>query len=157
MLNDHLEAMSQAIQAAEGKIDRFIGDAVNAVFFAESPTQATAGAIRAARSMTRAHEKLQQRRREEKLFLYDIGIGLAAGSLLPATLQGRDRRDLSLIGPAIHEAEELEAASKQGRATRIMLSDQVRDLLDNKIPLLEHPSLSCWEIAGIPSEMEDRG
>lgn len=133
-LNRHFCAMTPAIKDQGGIIDRFIGDAIQAVFFENAtpeqcdgirerspmPTAATR-ALRAARAMMREHRALQQERANAGLFTYEIGIGLASGEAVCGILGAEQvRLDFSVVGEPIRISGELEAASKGGRATRII-------------------------------------
>ncbi|HNW35573.1 MAG TPA: HAMP domain-containing protein, partial [Candidatus Ozemobacteraceae bacterium] len=79
-LNRHFRAMTPPIKEQGGVIDRFIGDAIQAVFYETPSVELPAvRALRAARAMMTEHRKLQRDRAGAGLFTYEIGIGLASG------------------------------------------------------------------------------
>jgi len=122
MLNHHLEAMSGEIERCHGVIDRFIGDAIIAVFLDPDPGTAARAAIEAGRGMRRGHERIIAERAARGLFPYEIGVGIAAGPLMIGTFGSADRMEFTVIGHARTAAEEFEAQSKAGRHTRIVLA-----------------------------------
>jgi adenylate cyclase len=148
MLNHHHETMSQAIHDAGGRVDRFIGDAVVAVFLAPDPAESAAQAVRAAAGMRRAHLRTQQERGTRGEFPYEMGIGLALGTVLLATFGSDRRRERAVIGTPYEEAEMLEAFYKAGRVTRIIASpDLVRHLPGTAfLPLA---GTDAWELADL--------
>ncbi|PKL49466.1 MAG: hypothetical protein CVV42_05625 [Candidatus Riflebacteria bacterium HGW-Riflebacteria-2] len=129
LLNCHLEAMSEKITSNHGEIDKFIGDAIIAVFFSETAEQAAQNAVNAARDMMASHRDLVRERSQSGLFAYAMGIGIAGGELLVGSYGAGDRHEFSLTGQARHLAEILEAESKQGKFSHIILSPEIRDLL----------------------------
>jgi|GEM_PF-2672673 len=123
-LNRHFRVMTPAIKKQGGVIDRFIGDAIQAVFY-DDPTSdappAAQRALSAAHAMMFGHRALQHERAAAGLFTYEIGIGLASGEAVCGVLGAEGvRLDYSVIGEAVTSAGTLEAASKAGRATRII-------------------------------------
>ncbi len=122
MLNRHMAALTPGIERFGGRVDRFIGDAIVAVFEDEGPECGVGKALHASLAMMEAHRKLQEDRAVEGLFGYEIGIGLDCGQLMLGTLGRRGRLEFALVGESRHTAEQMEAASKLGRATRIILS-----------------------------------
>ena len=78
-LNEHVQAMVEAIQHCKGVVDRFIGDAVVAVFYPIPGTDQRLRAVAAAQEMVKAHQQITSRRRMANLFTYEIGVGIDAG------------------------------------------------------------------------------
>ncbi|MFZ2955854.1 MAG: adenylate/guanylate cyclase domain-containing protein [Candidatus Ozemobacteraceae bacterium] len=150
MLNRHLDVMTRAIQAEGGVIDRFIGDAVVAIF-ASSPGESNGQvtrAVRAARAMMLAHATLITERKEAGEFSYAIGIGIESGEVVTGVLGDPEvQLDFSVLGEAVARANDLEAFSKLGRATRIIASNAVRKASGREfswLPFPEHPDF--WEL-----------
>ncbi len=149
MLNAHLDAMARKIRQRGGKIDRFVGDAIIALFTAPTPAEAVHQAIEAARDMMAGHAALQEERRRGGRFPYAIGIGIDFGQIMEGTLSAGERLEYALFGPPRVEAERLEAASKSGRHTRIMVSEAVRNLATGTDPFMEHRQHRAWEIISL--------
>ena len=138
MLNDHLKRMSEKILAQNGFIDKFIGDAIVAVFLHESPMLAVNNSILAALEMIREHETLQTEREKSGDFPFAMGVGIDFGPVLVGTLKSRGRSEWTVIGPARTNAEQLEALSKLGSHTKIIVSNaiakSVSDHVFEKLP-----------------------
>ncbi|MBP7633677.1 HAMP domain-containing protein, partial [Candidatus Ozemobacteraceae bacterium] len=127
MLNAHLAAMTAIIQKHGGSIDRFIGDAIQAVFL---PTGASAPADRALRAgfeMMQTHRQLQRERQELGAFTYGIGVGIDQGEVVTGILgDPQVRLDFTVLGEPLKHAADLEALSKFGRHTLVITSDAVK-------------------------------
>jgi adenylate cyclase len=125
-LNRHLEIMTREIETHEGQVYRFIGDAIQAVFYGVQRSSAAVKAVRAALAMRRAHTALNDRRRARGEFTYEIGFGIAEGRVVCGLMGSPDvRMDLTMLGEPMVRAGELEALSKNGTATKIMVSTDV--------------------------------
>ncbi len=146
LLNDHHKTMSEIIQAAGGRVEKFIGDAIVAVFFPESnpdPDQIIETAIQ----MRRAHEDLQKSRREAGLFTYEIGIGIAKGEILAGSFGRGDRREFTILGKPRTSAESLEAISKKGKHTRIIVHpDLALEVMHSRFEKI--PGQAAFEVVG---------
>jgi len=124
MLNQHLRAMVEAINSNSGRVDQFIGDAVVALFPGKEK-DACMNAVRAAATMMRRHHQITTKRRQRNLFSYDIGIGLAHGTVITGALSSGNRSEFTIIGRARNIAEQLEAQSKSSRHTAIIVSESL--------------------------------
>lgn len=139
MLNRHLELMSNEIIAGHGEIDKFIGDAVVAAFFAEDRYTACANAVAAARKMMVQHRRFVAERVERGEFGYGMGIGIDCGNLLIGSFGAGDRHEYSMSGEARHRAEQLEAETRKGHHTFIIISSEVSSIL---------PEMKCVPVEG---------
>jgi len=138
LLNTHLREMVEIIHRQSGRVEQFIGDAIVA-FFPGEPETSCQKALKAAAMMMLAHQKIQQQRAMAHEPTYEIGIGLDSGQIMAGILRSGVRSEFSIIGKARSGAENCEAASKKGLATRIMLSKTVADAVsDLNIELLRH-------------------
>ncbi|MDD3147751.1 MAG: adenylate/guanylate cyclase domain-containing protein [Candidatus Riflebacteria bacterium] len=127
MVNSHLGSMSEIIEKWGGVIDRFVGDAVWAIFYEDEHPMAVA-AIEAAMEMKQAHTKNQQERAAAGKFTVRTGIGLARGEIL-AGIMGNSgvRLDYTIAGRTLQEAEDAEGASKMCRHSGIVISRNLKD------------------------------
>ncbi|NLF95679.1 MAG: hypothetical protein GX569_03010 [Candidatus Riflebacteria bacterium] len=128
MLNQHLRGMVEAINSNGGRVDQFIGDAVVALFPGEG-ADACLNAIRAAAAMMRRHHQIIAERRLRNLFSYDIGIGLAHGTVITGALSSGNRSEFTIIGKARNIAEQLEAQSKSSRHTAVIVSEAMIQMI----------------------------
>ena len=149
-LNDHLKAMTTAIQAHGGVIDRFIGDAVIAVFYPSTETMPELRAFEAAKEMMDSHKALLRIRQGKALFPYNIGIGIDSGTVLAGAVGDEEiRLDFTVIGGPATKAAQLENLSKKGHASRIVVSEHVRGILPQSARFLPvQGETDVWEFEG---------
>ncbi len=124
MLNRHLEVMSSIIKSGGGLIDKFIGDAIVAVFYDRPQESGVKQAIRAALEMNHQHRLIQQARQLQGDFTYRMGVGIDCGALMVGTIRSPGRHEHTVMGDARHNADILESSSRHGRYTRIVLSTE---------------------------------
>lgn len=129
MLNRHLEIMSREIISNHGEIDKFIGDAIVAAFFAKNREEACKNAVNAAMKMMEQHRSFNHERIASGLFGYGMGVGLACGELLIGSFGAGDRHEYCLTGLPRKLSEELEAESKKGRFTHVVICPEIKNLL----------------------------
>ncbi|NLI75140.1 MAG: HAMP domain-containing protein [Candidatus Riflebacteria bacterium] len=147
-LNRHFEAMTVPIQAEGGMIERFIGDAIQAVFTGRPGEPAADRALRAAHAMTARLADLQAARAAAGEFPYRMGIGLAAGEGITGVVGDPEvRQDLSVLGAVVREAAAMEAATKGLPPGAIACSTEVTRLAApgwSFAPVPGHPG--AWEV-----------
>jgi len=129
MLNVHMEAMTSAITRHGGRVDRFIGDAVVALFQTPEKDSGMSSALSAAIEMNAAHSAINQERVSSGKFSYLIGIGISTGELMAGTLDGGRRRDFIVIGEPRSMAESLENLSRRGKYTKILVDTLIAKAL----------------------------
>jgi class 3 adenylate cyclase len=113
-LNEYFDGMVAAITANGGVIDKFIGDAVMAVFggVLDLPRPAEA-ALDAAKAMRAKLKAMNERWAREGVQVLDNGIGLHFGPVLQGTLGSSERKEFTVIGDAVNTASRLESATKE--------------------------------------------
>lgn len=127
-LNAYFTGMARAIDAHHGVIDKYIGDAVMALFGAPlaRPDDA-ANALRAALAMSRALDALNAERAARGLPPWSNGIGINTGPVVAGTLGSEERWSYTVIGDAVNVASRLESATKELNA-RIVASARTKEL-----------------------------
>lgn len=148
MLNTHMEAMTAAITRHGGRVDRFIGDAVVALFQAPEQDAGASSAVAAALDMNAASDRINHERRESGTFTYSMGIGIATGELMTGPLDGARRRDFIVIGEPRMRAEILENRTKQGRHTRIIVDNATAAHVDTTYEFEIIPGEDAAELIG---------
>lgn len=132
MLNDHLAAISSCITENDGLVEQYIGDAVLAVFHGSSQAEAAEKALKAAEEIMRTHLLLNRQRQSDGKFGYEIGVGIEVGRLLSGIIKAGARREYAVVGAVRSRAEKLEAKSKLGRYSRIVVSPTFYELISGK-------------------------
>ena len=124
-INTYLGKISPAIRRNNGFIDKYIGDAVMALF----PRSSSDG-VRAAIDMQKEVNIYNQQRQKNGLFPIAIGIGLHAGNLMLGTIGERERMESTVIADAVNLASRLEGLTKVYGAG-IIVSGAIIDRLDD--------------------------
>ena len=114
-INEYLSYMEPLIQKHGGFIDKYIGDAIMALF-AHSADDALKGAI----SMLQALKTYNQIRRGKDLAPLRIGIGLHTGLLMLGTVGGAERMDGTAIGDAVNLSSRVEGLTKTYRVSLLI-------------------------------------
>ena len=125
-LNAYFTLMARAIEAHHGVIDKYVGDAVMALFGAPlAGAEDAANAVRAALAMRRALSELNAERARAGLPAWETGIGLNTGVAVAGTLGSADRWSYTVIGDSVNLASRLEGLTKRYGAP-IVVSESTR-------------------------------
>jgi len=107
-LNEYLSHCIPAVLNNNGFIDKYIGDAIMAIF-PKKPECAVKAAIETQRQL----EVYNNGRKEKGLDEIRIGIGLHTGSVMLGTIGNKDRMDGTVISDAVNLSSRLEGLTKQ--------------------------------------------
>lgn len=125
MLNEYFGVMVKIINSHGGVVDKFIGDAIMAVWGAPQGTQKDAhNAVRACLEMRRSLEKLNEKRIARGQPPINIGMGLHAGPAISGTIGSDERMEYTVIGNTVNTASRIEASTKAFGAD-LLISDTV--------------------------------
>jgi hemerythrin-like metal-binding protein len=114
-INSYLSVMEPIIEAHGGVVDKFIGDAIMALF----PGSAD-DAVACAVAMMARLESYNVGRTRAGYVPIRIGIGLNTGLVMLGTVGGRGRMDTTVIGDAVNLASRLETITKVYRAPLVI-------------------------------------
>ena len=121
-LNQYLTAMSEAVIAEGGTLDKFLGDGIMAIFGA--PLKHDDDPLRAARSALRIQQRvgsINQEREPNGLLALQVGIGITVGTAVVGNIGSPMRTDYTAIGDCVNVAFRLQAIAQGGQ---IILSDE---------------------------------
>ena len=105
MLNDYFSRLIPIIFAHGGTVDKYIGDAILAVFGSpKKDPQQHENALRAALKMQEEMEKSNAARAGKGKTTCQIGIGVHSGEVLHGFIGAVDRMELTVIGDAVNRA-----------------------------------------------------
>lgn len=125
LLNRYLDRMSAIIEHHGGVIDKYIGDAIMALFGAPMAVpDAPARAVAAARDMARALETLNAELRAEGQPPLAFGIGINTARVVAGNMGSKSRLNYTVIGDGVNLASRLEGLTKDpAYGTPIIVSE----------------------------------
>jgi class 3 adenylate cyclase len=117
-LNEHRQAMNDAILAQGGTVMQYVGDAVLAVFGApEALHDHEARALAAAAEMHVSQDALNTNWTSQGLPPFGLGIGLSTGQVAAAMLGSPDRIEYTVVGDTVNLAARLCDAARPAGST----------------------------------------
>jgi class 3 adenylate cyclase/CheY-like chemotaxis protein len=122
-LNSYLSVVSPIIKSNSGFIDKFIGDAIMAIF-PQSPINALGSAVEIWQALEDYNTSREKKIRET----FRIGIGMHTGKMTLGTIGSEERMDTTVVGDTVNIASRLEALTKIFHVP-ILVSDSFYDKL----------------------------
>lgn len=140
-LNEYLGAIASVVLEHGGMVDKYIGDAVMAVFGVPIPhiseverlkdaQNAVSAAIAIAQKLTDLNKTWMQRGLPPTV----TGIGINTGVVIAGSLGSKERLEYSVIGDVVNIAARLESLNKEvdGGEYHILISEQTLECLQNR-------------------------
>jgi len=125
VLNRYFEAMGTAVEEAGGRVDKFIGDGVMALFVDERGIEASCrAALVAARRMAERLVEVNAALRQDLARPLRIGIGIHSGPVILGEMGYGPARTETAIGDTVNTASRLEAMTKD-LGVQLILSEPV--------------------------------
>jgi adenylate cyclase len=126
LLNEYLSPMTRIVLEERGTLDKFIGDAVMAIFNAplDVPDHATHACTAAVRMMEKLQE-LNEGFAAKGMNTLDIGVGINTGPAVVGNMGADIRFDYTAIGDSVNLASRLEGLNKY-YATHVLVSEDTR-------------------------------
>lgn len=137
LLNDYFTRMMEPVFRYEGMLDKFIGDAMMAVFGAPVSREDDAvRAVMAAMEMRRILARYNRQRVARGLQPIQTGIGITKGEAITGNIGSEQRMDYTVIGDTVNVASRLEGLTKNYEH-KILINDQVYEDIKDKIPCVD--------------------
>jgi adenylate cyclase len=128
LLNEYFTEMVGIVIGCGGVVDKYIGDAIMAVFGPPVPAANDAlNAVRAAVGMRAALARLNQRLVARGTAPLRAGIGIHTGEVVAGNIGSEQRMEYTVIGDAVNLASRLESQTKEAGAD-ILISDATYEL-----------------------------
>ncbi|MDR3478445.1 MAG: adenylate/guanylate cyclase domain-containing protein [Gammaproteobacteria bacterium] len=123
LLNEYFTQMVDCIQNEGGMLDKFIGDAIMAVFgipfvHPDDPDRS----LRSAIAMMKALKVFNKKRAENGLMQVDHGIGINTDTIVSGNIGSEKRMDYTVIGDGVNLASRIESLCKQ-YGSHILISE----------------------------------
>jgi adenylate cyclase len=131
-LNEYMTIMVRIISEHYGIVDKFIGDAIMAVWgVPESKGNDALNAVNATIEMRKALLEFNKGRGSAKKPVIKIGCGLNTGPVLAGQIGSEDRLDYTVIGDAVNLASRIEALNKPF-GTDILISQDTYNIVNDE-------------------------
>ncbi|MGL5742441.1 MAG: response regulator [Legionella sp.] len=125
LINTLMSYLDPAILKNSGVIDKYIGDAIMALF------DNADNALQAALQMLEALNEFNANRAQQNLAPINVGIGINTGTLILGTVGFEARMDCSVISDAVNIASRLESLTRTF-SIELLISEQTYTQLNNK-------------------------
>jgi adenylate cyclase len=114
----YFAALSEAIMANKGTVDKFIGDAVMAIWNAPTEDENhVANACSAVLACIEANRELNAAFEREGWPVYNTRFGLHVGDVVVGNIGARDRMNYTVLGATVNLAARLESLNKNYQTT----------------------------------------
>lgn len=133
MLNAYFETMVEAVFTFEGTLDKFIGDALMAVFGAPLPLKNHAwAAVQSALDMRHRLNHFNEHRILQNQPEIRIGIGISSGEVVSGNIGSQRKMEYTVIGDGVNLSSRLEGVTKE-YGCDIVLSEHTYQLCRDHI------------------------
>lgn len=143
-LNAYMTRMVECVNKTGGVVDKYIGDAIMAVWGAPesggSPAKDALNAVTAALMMRDSLAKFNRERTGRGLPPVKIGCGINSGPVVAGQIGSEDRMEYTVIGDAVNLASRTEALNKPF-ATDILITENTYSLIRTSIVAEEMPGV----------------
>ncbi len=147
LLNEYLTPMTDLVFKYDGLLDKYIGDAIMALYGA--PLEIEDHALKACRTGLEMLEKLKELRRmwaekDPAIPRVDCRIGLNTGVIVVGNMGSQDRFDYTAVGDDVNLASRLEGAGKE-YDTNIIIGEATHEQVKEEMVCRE---LDLIEVVG---------
>ena len=128
-LNEYFSAMVSCVNQNEGSVDKFIGDAIMAVWGTLRPVENPSyQAIIASLQMRQALMELNERRKTQRKNPIHIGCGINYGPVIAGQIGSDEKLEYTVIGDTVNLASRTESLSKVYGADILITENVLREV-----------------------------
>jgi len=174
-LNEYMEVMAALVEKHGGMVNKYMGDAIMAVFGAPIPRlkreeieEDAANAVRCALAMGAHLDWLNASWAQRGLPTTSMRVGIATGDLVSGTIGGAKRLEYTVTGDTVVTAKRLESAEKQSKhfekvslSCRVLIAENTYAMLGSQFKVREvgpmqlegkHRSVRAYVVTGFNPE-----
>ena len=164
MLNRYFFQIADVIERNGGHVQKFIGDAVMALFGIDDLPDAPLRAVKAAIDMLGAADGMKPYMKAMYDKDFAIGIGVHYGPAVIGTVSGGREERLTAIGETVNVASRIEGANKDA-GTRLLISEALHQQIESQIEVADfirvrlrgtNERMSLYEVIRLTPEAEAR-
>lgn len=162
VLNRYFFHMADAIERNGGHVEKFIGDAIMAIFGTDDTPDVTLHAIKAATEMLGVADRMKPYMKAMYDKDFEVGIGLHYGEAVIGTVSGGREERLTAIGETVNVASRIESANKEA-GTRLLISEALYQQVEKKVEVSDfvrvrlrgtNERMSLYEVIRLTPEAE---
>ncbi len=137
ILNEYFTEMARIIFENKGSLDKYIGDAIVAVFGSLIPLEDhQQNAVQAAIQMMKHLPELNERWKKKYNLTMGVGIGINRGEVFLGNVGSPERMEFTVIGDTINVASRFSGLARNGQ---ILVTKSVKESLDSSIECVTLP------------------
>ena len=144
-LNEYMTKMVRCVNDTHGVVDKFIGDAVMAIWGAPisagSPGADALNCVRSALMMRAALLEFNKGRGGDKKPIIKIGCGINTGDVVAGQIGSTERMEYTVIGDAVNLASRTESLNKP-LGTDILITEDTYSLIGKYLTVEEMPAVT---------------
>jgi len=134
LMNEYFTAMTDKVFEHRGSLDKYIGDAVMAVYGAPvAEPRHAALACRTALEMLTVLDELKAGWKSRGLPEIDIGVGINTGPMIVGNMGSANRFNYTVVGDSVNLASRIESINKT-YGTNILVSEYTYEVVKDEFP-----------------------
>ena len=149
LLNEYFTEMAKVIFENQGSLDKYIGDAIVAVFGSLIPLEnSERTAVLAAIQMMKEMQTLNEKWKSQYGFKMEMGIGINTGEVFLGNVGSPERMEFTVIGDAVNIASRFSGVAQGGQ---ILIT---KETLTGLGPDIKYVELEPIEVKGKAGRLE---
>ena len=134
LLNEYFTTIYPLITKYNGVLNKFIGDAVLAIF--DDEKNHAKNAILCADEVLKLVKKLQQKWLSEGKPKIDVGVGINSGEVFLGNIGTQERMEYTVIGDTVNTASRIEGYNKIYK-TKFLIGEHTYELVKNMVDVIK--------------------